>query len=82
VARHTQVSQALQQQIAVHQIVSLSEVHKAGEQLATAATRDTCSVNQVLQSKNMITSAVAIPETRLTPDWASIGLTPLRQTPV
>jgi hypothetical protein len=30
VARHTQVSQALQQQIAVHQIVSLSEVHKAG----------------------------------------------------
>jgi hypothetical protein len=30
VARHTQVSQALQQQITVHQIVSLLEVYKAG----------------------------------------------------
>jgi hypothetical protein len=44
VARHTQVSQALQQQITVHQIVSLSEVHKASVQLASPATRDTCAI--------------------------------------
>jgi hypothetical protein len=82
VARHTQVSQALQQQITVHQIVSLSEVHKASVQLATPATWDTCSVNKVLQNKDMITGAVAIPEARLTPGSASFGLTPLRQAPV